>query len=77
MPHDTPLIVTIAGGIGLAFTLGMPAQWLRLPPLVGNLGAGIVARRYTPGFVADTAPARQLAEIRSGHTLRRCTWARP
>lgn len=48
MPHDTPLIVTIAGGIGLAFTLGMPAQWLRLPPLVGNLGAGIVAGRHTP-----------------------------
>lgn len=63
MPHDTALIVTIAGGIGLAFVLGMLAQRLRLPPLVGYLVAGIVAGPYTPGFVADTALAQQLAEI--------------
>lgn len=63
MPHDTALIVTIAGGIGLAFLLGMLAQRLRLPPLVGYLLAGIVAGPYTPGFVADTALAQQLAEI--------------
>jgi CPA2 family monovalent cation:H+ antiporter-2 len=35
MLHDTALIVTIAGGIGLAFLLGMMAHRLRLPPLVG------------------------------------------
>ena len=63
MPHDTALIVTIAGGIGLAFVLGMLAQRLRLPPLVGYLVAGIVAGPYTPGFVADVALAQQLAEI--------------
>ena len=63
MPHDTALIVTIAGGIGLAFVLGMLAQRLRLPPLVGYLLAGIVAGPYTPGFVADVALAQQLAEI--------------
>ena len=63
MPHDTALIVTIAGGIGLAFLLGMVAQRLRLPPLVGYLIAGIIAGPYTPGFVADTALAQQLAEI--------------
>ena len=63
MLHDTALIVTIAGGIGLAFVLGMLAQRLRLPPLVGYLLAGIVAGPYTPGFVADVALAQQLAEI--------------
>jgi CPA2 family monovalent cation:H+ antiporter-2 len=55
--------VTIAGGIGLAFVLGMLAQRLRLPPLVGYLVAGILAGPYTPGFVADVALAQQLAEI--------------
>jgi CPA2 family monovalent cation:H+ antiporter-2 len=63
MLHDTALIVTIAGGIGLAFVLGMLAQRLRLPPLVGYLVAGILAGPYTPGFVADVALAQQLAEI--------------
>jgi CPA2 family monovalent cation:H+ antiporter-2 len=63
MLHDTALIVTIASGIGLAFLLGMLAQRLHLPPLVGYLVAGIVAGPYTPGFVADTVLAQQLAEI--------------
>jgi CPA2 family monovalent cation:H+ antiporter-2 len=76
MPHNTALIVTIAGGIGLAFMLGMLAPWLRLYSQVGNLVAGIVAGPYTPGFVADGALAQELAEIRSGHTVRRRRWAR-
>lgn len=61
--HDTALIATIAAGFGLAFVLGLVATRLRLPPLVGYLVAGIVVGPYTPGFVADTALAGQLAEI--------------
>jgi CPA2 family monovalent cation:H+ antiporter-2 len=42
MPHDTPLISTIVGGLVLAFILGAFAHRLRLPPLVGYLVAGIL-----------------------------------
>ncbi|HUF27744.1 MAG TPA: YbaL family putative K(+) efflux transporter [Gemmatimonadaceae bacterium] len=61
--HDTALIATIAAGLGLAFLFGFAAKWLKLPPLVGYLVAGIVVGPYTPGFYADAALAAQLAEI--------------
>ena len=63
MPHNTALIVTIAAGLGLAFVFGLIATRLRLPPLVGYLLAGVAVGPYTPGFVADTGLAQQLAEI--------------
>lgn len=61
MPHDTPLIATIA--IGLAFVFGLLAQRLRLPPIVGYLLAGVVVGPFTPGYVADQKLAVELAEI--------------
>lgn len=63
MPHDTPLIATIAIGLALAFAFGLLAQRLRLPPIVGYLVAGIVVGPFTPGFVADQKLAVELAEI--------------
>lgn len=63
MPHDTPLIATLAIGIGLAFLLALAAQRLRLPPIVGYLLAGIVIGPFTPGYTADLHLAQQLAEI--------------
>ena len=63
MPHDTPLIATIVGGIGLAFILGTIASRLRIPPLVGYLIAGVLAGPHTPGFVADQSLAPELAEM--------------
>src|SRR5580704_1023595 len=63
MPHDSPLIATIVGGIGLAFVLGTTANRLRVSPLVGYLLAGVLVGPFTPGFVADEALAAQLAEI--------------
>lgn len=63
MPHDTPLIATIALGLALAFMLGLAAQRLRLPPIVGYLLAGIFVGPFTPGFVADQKLAVELAEI--------------
>lgn len=63
MPHETSLIAILAGGFGLALVLGYAAARLKLPPLVGYLVAGIAIGPHTPGFVADTALAMQLAEI--------------
>lgn len=63
MPHTTPLIATIAIGLGLAFLLGLAAHKIRLPPLVGYLIAGIIIGPFTPGFVADQKLAQELAEI--------------
>jgi CPA2 family monovalent cation:H+ antiporter-2 len=63
MPHDTPLIATIAIGLALAFVFGLLAQRLRLPPIVGYLLAGVVVGPFTPGYVADQKLAVELAEI--------------
>jgi CPA2 family monovalent cation:H+ antiporter-2 len=63
MPHETPLISTIVGGLVLAFIFGAIANRFRLPPLVGYLFAGILVGPHTPGFVADTSLAPELAEI--------------
>ncbi len=63
MHHDVPLIATIAVSFGFAAILGYLADRLQLPPLVGYLLAGILMGPITPGFVADTGLASQLAEI--------------
>jgi len=63
MHADLPLIVTLASAFGLALLLGVLATRLRLPALVGYLAAGVLIGPHTPGFVADTALATQLAEV--------------
>ncbi len=63
MHHELALINTIAAALGLALVLGFIASRLKLPALVGYLAAGIVIGPFTPGFVADSALAAQLAEI--------------
>ena len=63
MPHSVELITTIAAALGLALIFGFLAVRLKLPALVGYLLAGIVIGPFTPGFVADTSLAGQLAEI--------------
>lgn len=63
MPHADSLILTLVGGFVLAFVFGMLANRLKLSPLVGYLVAGIVVGPFTPGYVADTELAPQLAEI--------------
>ena len=63
MLHAAPLITTIATALGLAVVLGVVAVRLKLPALVGYLLAGILIGPFTPGFVADTAIASELAEI--------------
>ena len=63
MLHVPPLVSTIAIGLVLAFSFGVLANRLKLPPLIGYLVAGIVIGPFTPGFVADQNIANQLAEI--------------
>jgi CPA2 family monovalent cation:H+ antiporter-2 len=63
MNHSISLVTTLAAGFGLALLLGFAAARLKLPALVGYLLAGIAIGPATPGFVADTQIASQLAEV--------------
>ena len=63
MPHDLPLVTTIAAALASAWVLGVLAQRIGLSPIVGYLLAGVVIGPHTPGFVGDVSLAAQLAEI--------------
>ena len=63
VPSDSALIATIAVGIGAAFLLGALATKLRIPAVVGYLLAGIALGPFTPGIVANTSLATQLADL--------------
>lgn len=63
MSHETTLLAMLTSAFVLAFALGFLASKLRLPPLVGYLFAGVLIGPFTPGYVADTGLAGQLAEI--------------
>lgn len=63
MPHSVTLVATIAVSFGLALVMGLIANRLKLPALVGYMVAGIMIGPATPGFVADVGLSRQLAEI--------------
>jgi monovalent cation:H+ antiporter-2, CPA2 family len=63
MPHSVTLITTIAVSLGLALLMGLLANRLKLPVLVGYLTAGVIIGTHTPGFVADMELSAQLAEI--------------
>ena len=63
MPHEAPLLTTIAAALLSAWVLGVLARKIGLSPIVGYLLAGIVVGPFTPGFVGDAALAGELAEI--------------
>ena len=63
MHHETVLIATIAMSFVLAFGFGFVAARLGMPPLIGYLVAGIAVGPFTPGFVADSTMAGELAEV--------------
>ncbi len=63
MPHHTPLIATIVAALVVAFFMGALAHRLRLPPIAGYLIAGVIVGPFTPGIVADSGLANELAEI--------------
>ncbi len=57
------LILTLTGGLVAALVMGLVARSLGLAPIVGYLAAGIVVGPFTPGFVAHSEIAEQLAEL--------------
>jgi len=61
--HGYDLILTLTGGLSAALILGYITQRVGLSPIVGYLLAGTLVGPYTPGFVADSSLAEQLAEI--------------
>ena len=63
MAQETALVATLAAALGLAFIFGFVAVRAGLPALVGYLVAGIIVGPFTPGYVADTGLAAQLAEV--------------
>jgi CPA2 family monovalent cation:H+ antiporter-2 len=61
--HGFELLATLAGGLTAALACGYLTQRIGLSPLVGYLLAGLLVGPHTPGFVADTELAEQLAEM--------------
>ena len=61
--HSFDLILTLTGGLAAALVFGYVTQRAGLSPIVGYLLAGVAVGPHTPGFVADTALAEQLAEV--------------
>ena len=61
--HSLDLILTLTGGLAGALVFGYLTQRAGLSPIVGYLLAGVAVGPNTPGFVADTALAEQLAEV--------------
>ena len=47
----------------MALIFGLAASYLKMPPLLGYLIAGVMIGPATPGFVADIGLSQQLAEI--------------
>ena len=63
MPHHTPLIATIVAALVVAFFMGALAHRLRISPIAGYLVAGVIVGPFTPGIVAHSGLANELAEI--------------
>jgi CPA2 family monovalent cation:H+ antiporter-2 len=61
--QNLDLILTLTGGFAAALIFGYLTHRIGLSPIVGYLLAGIVVSPHTPGFVANTELAQQLAEI--------------
>lgn len=61
--HSLDLILTLTGGLAAALVCGYVTQRAGLSPIVGYLLAGVAVGPHTPGFVADTGLAEQLAEV--------------
>src|SRR5262245_42458017 len=61
--HEIHLLTTLAGALSAALVLGFVAARLGLSPIPGYLLAGIAVGPFTPGFVADSSLASELAEV--------------
>ena len=61
--HGLDLILTLAGAFTAALIFGYLTQRAGLSPIVGYLVAGTLVGPHTPGFVANSEIAEQLAEV--------------
>jgi monovalent cation:H+ antiporter-2, CPA2 family len=61
--YKIQIVLILAVGLALATIFGYIAKRAKLSPILGYLIAGYVIGPYSPGFVADTHIAEQLAEI--------------
>ncbi|MCW8130968.1 MAG: cation:proton antiporter [Planctomycetota bacterium] len=61
--HVPDLILTLALGLCAAVLFGLITHRLGLSPIFGYLLAGVAVGPHTPGFVADSRIASQLAEL--------------
>src|SRR5262245_38512474 len=61
--HSLDLILTLTASLAGALVFGYLTQRVGLSPIVGYLLAGVVVGPHTPGFVANTHLAEQLAEV--------------
>jgi monovalent cation:H+ antiporter-2, CPA2 family len=60
---DTRIIVDVVVALGIALAGGFVASRLGLSAIVGYVVAGILISPFTPGFVADEARLRLMADI--------------
>lgn len=63
MNENLGIVLILTVGFALASFLAYVAQRLKLSPILGYLLAGYLIGPYSPGFVADSEIAEQLAEI--------------
>lgn len=63
MHNSLPLISTLTMALVLALLLGFIAIRFKFPTILGYLLAGILIGPFTPGFVANSQIASELAEI--------------
>ena len=63
MPHETDIIATITAAVVAGAIAGHLAALVRMPPVLGFLLAGVAVGPFTPGPIADSSIANQLAEF--------------
>ena len=63
MHNSLDLISTLTGGLAAALMMGYVTHRIGLSPIVGYLLAGFLVGPNTPGYVANSELAEQLAEI--------------
>lgn len=61
--HDLPILVNITVALIAAFTGGIVARLLKLPPMVGYLLGGVAIGPFTPGYIGNINTIQQLAEM--------------
>ena len=61
--HELDLLFTLAGSLSMALVMGYITHRIGLSPIAGYLLAGVALGPFTPGYVANTEIAEQLAEV--------------